>query len=311
MKTAIAFRDEFLKHDTGLGHPETIGRLSAILENLQGLDSNRFQWEKKFSAARAEDISLIHTPEYVKFVESTCAKHNNGFFDGDTPFSKESYLAASLASGAGIHLANLILAGEIKNGFALVRPPGHHAESGNAMGFCLFNNIAITAKYLQTKGIKRILILDWDVHHGNGTQNQFYGDDSVYFVSFHQYPFYPGSGSQDEIGIGAGKGFTMNLPLPRNSIEVDYMRLWPLFQIEMEKFQPEVILISAGFDAHRDDPLGGMLLETSSFENFTRKILTEANLYANGRVISFLEGGYDFQALSESVRVHLDVLSSS
>ncbi|TGL61300.1 histone deacetylase [Leptospira ognonensis] len=311
MKTAIAFRDEFLKHDTGPGHPETIGRLTAILESLQGLDGNRFQWEKKFNPATLEDITLIHNPQYVKFVETSCQKHSLGFFDGDTPFSKDSYVAASLASGAGIHLANLMLGGEIKNGFALVRPPGHHAESGNAMGFCLFNNIAITAKYLQSKGIKRILILDWDVHHGNGTQNQFYADDSVYFVSFHQYPFYPGSGSKEEIGTGAGIGFTMNLPLPRNSIEVDYMRLWPLFQKEMEKFQPEVILISAGFDAHREDPLGGMLLETTSFENFTKKILMEANLYAKGRVISFLEGGYDFQALSESVKVHLEVLAAS
>jgi len=310
MKTAIAFREEFLKHDTGNGHPETRGRLDAILENLSTLDSERFQWEKSFSKATESEISLIHDIDYIRFVASTCQNRERGFFDGDTPFSKETYEAAALASGAGIHLSNLLLKGEIQNGFALVRPPGHHAEVKNAMGFCLFNNVAITAKYLQTKGIKRILILDWDVHHGNGTQHQFYDDNSVFFISFHQFPFYPGSGAKDEIGAGLGKGYTLNFPLPRNSIESDYMKYWPDLQRELEKFKPEVILISSGFDAHRDDPLGGMLLETASFENFTKKILIEAGLYANKRVISFLEGGYDFQALGDSVRAHLDVLSS-
>ena len=309
MKTAIAFTDKFLLHDTGMGHPETSGRLSAILNNLGDLSSSKFQWEKDFLSAGIENISLIHDPTYIRLVESTCLVNNKGFFDGDTPFSKHSFEAANLAAGAGIHLANLILGGQIKNGFAMNRPPGHHAEATHAMGFCLFNNIAITAKYLQSNGIKKIMILDWDVHHGNGTQNQFYHDDSVYFISFHQYPFYPGSGAQTETGIGKGKGFTLNMPLPRNSIESDYLKLWPILQKEMETFQPEFILISAGFDAHRDDPLGGMLLETSSFEEFTKKILEEAKLYSKGRVISFLEGGYDFNALSESVKIHLEVLA--
>jgi acetoin utilization deacetylase AcuC-like enzyme len=310
MKTAIAFRDEFLKHDTGLGHPETSGRLDSVLGGLADLDSSKFQWERNFHAATHSEISLIHDLDYIRSVETACITRGHGYFDGDTPFSKKSFEAAALAAGAGIRLANLVLNDEIQNGFALVRPPGHHAEATHAMGFCVFNNIAITAKYLQSKGIKRILILDWDVHHGNGTQHQFYGDDSVFFVSFHQFPFYPGSGAREERGSGQGLGFTLNLPLPRNSVEADYLKLWPLFQKEMEKFQPEVILISAGFDAHRDDPLGGMLLETSSFENFTSKVLQEANLYAKGRVISFLEGGYDFQALAESVKIHLEILSS-
>ncbi len=311
MKTAIAYDESFLKHDTGLGHPETSGRLESILSNLVSLDPNKFQWQKNFLPAKTEDISRIHQLEYIQQVESSCNQYSKGYFDGDTPFSNDTFKAASLAAGAGIHLANLVLNGEIKNGFALVRPPGHHAESSHAMGFCLFNNIAITAKYLRSKGIQKILILDWDVHHGNGTQNQFYEDDSVYFVSFHQFPFYPGSGATNEIGTGIGKGYTMNIPLPRNSIESDYMKYWPSFQKEMEKFQPEVVLISAGFDAHREDPLGGMLLETSTFEKFTQLMLAEAKQYAKNRMISFLEGGYDFLALSDSVRAHLEVLASA
>ncbi|MCZ8156368.1 MAG: histone deacetylase [Leptospira sp.] len=309
LKTAIAFRNEFLTHDTGFGHPETRGRLDSLLSELVHLDSTRFQWEKDFLRASDVDIARIHDLAYIHSVETACLQNGKGYFDGDTPFSSGSFAAASFASGAGIHLANQIMQGTIKNGFALVRPPGHHAESQHAMGFCLFNNVAITARYLQTLGLKRILILDWDVHHGNGTQHQFYDDDSVLFISFHQFPFYPGTGSSSETGIGKGKGFTLNLPLPARSTEFDYFKLWPLVQKALADFLPEVILISAGFDAHKDDPLGGMMLETSSFETFTTKILEEAKMYANGRVISFLEGGYDFDALSKSVRAHLEVLA--
>jgi len=309
MRTAIAFCDEFLKHDTGLGHPETKGRLESILAKLQNLSAERFVWEKDIKEATKEQVGLIHDLKYIHSFEEASATHSFGYFDADTPFSSISYRAATLAAGAGIHLADQVLSGEIQNGFALVRPPGHHAESTHAMGFCFFNNIAITAKYLQTKGIKRILILDWDVHHGNGTQHQFYEDDSVYFISFHQYPFYPGTGANAERGSGKGKGYNLNFPLPRSSEEYDYLKLWPTLQKEMESFQPEFILISAGFDAHKNDPLGGMQLTSSSFETFTYRILKEADLYAKGRVLSFLEGGYDFAALAESVNVHLQALA--
>ncbi|TGN07055.1 histone deacetylase family protein [Leptospira ilyithenensis] len=308
-KTAIAFCDEFLKHDTGIGHPETKGRLESILAKLQNLPSSKFLWQKEITAASPEQIGLAHDLNYIRSFKDASTTHSFGYFDADTPFSSVSYRAATLAAGAGIHLADRILANEIQNGFALVRPPGHHAESTHAMGFCFFNNVAITAKYLQSKGIKRILILDWDVHHGNGTQHQFYEDDSVYFISFHQYPFYPGTGAASERGSGKGKGFTLNFPLPRSSEEYDYLKLWPGLQKEMESFQPEFVLISAGFDAHKNDPLGGMQLSTSSFETFTVKILEEAKLYAKGRVLSFLEGGYDFTALAESVNVHLQALA--
>lgn len=308
-KTLIAYRPEFLLHDTGSGHPETSKRLDSIVNQLQKLSNDHIIWETKFRSASQEQISLIHDVRYVRSVQEICETNKNGYFDGDTPFSSQSYFAASLAVGAGIHIADSILSNQAKNGIALVRPPGHHAESSHAMGFCLFNNIAITAKYLQTQGIKKILILDWDVHHGNGTQHQFYDDPSVYFISLHQYPFYPGTGSSEERGSGDGFGFTLNLPLPRNSNELDYWKVWPLVQKEMEIFQPEFILVSAGFDAHKADPLGGMNLETRAFSQLTQLILKEANLYAKGRLISFLEGGYHFEALADSVTTHVETLS--
>ncbi len=309
-KTAVTFRDEFLLHDTGIGHPENKGRLESILSGLQRFSHDEIVWDRDFSPATKEQISLIHKKAYIDLVENACDSRPFGYFDADTPFSSFSFRAASLAAVSGIHLADRILAGEIRNGFALVRPPGHHAEANHSQGFCFFNNVAVTAKYLQSKGIGKVFILDWDVHHGNGTQHQFYEDDSVYFASFHQYPFYPGTGSADEIGSGKGKGYNLNFPLSRSSEEFDYVKLWPSLQKEIERFSPDFILISAGFDAHKDDPLGGMRLSTSSFEMLTRKIKKEAEDICQGRIISFLEGGYDFAALSDSVYAHIGVLSS-
>ncbi|TGK85516.1 histone deacetylase [Leptospira bourretii] len=310
LKTGITFHEEFLKHNTGPGHPETHGRLESILDHLSDLPSKNFLWKKDFKEAPLSVISSIHDPNYVRLVSRTCEEKGSGYLDGDTVFSSRSYMAANLAVGAGLYLADEVLLGNLKNGMALVRPPGHHAEADHAMGFCIFNNIAITAKYLQSKGIKRILILDWDVHHGNGTQHQFYEDDSVYFISLHQFPFYPGTGSLAERGKGKGFGTTMNIPLARGAGEFEYLSSFPSIQREMEKFQPEFVLVSAGFDAHKQDPLGGMNLPTSSFEIFTKEIQNIANTYSNGKMISFLEGGYDFKALSESVKLHLETLAS-
>ncbi|MCW7489170.1 histone deacetylase family protein [Leptospira meyeri] len=306
LKTGIVFHEEFLKHNTGPGHPETHGRLESILDHLSDLPSKNFLWKKDFLEAPLSVISSIHDPAYVRLVSRVCEEKDTGYLDGDTVFSSHSYLAASLAVGAGLYLADEVLLGNLKNGMALVRPPGHHAEADHAMGFCIFNNIAITAKYLQSKGIKRILILDWDVHHGNGTQHQFYEDDSVYFISLHQFPFYPGTGSLSERGKGKGFGTTLNIPLARGAGEFEYLSSFPSIQREMEKFQPEFVLVSAGFDAHKKDPLGGMNLSTSSFGIFTQEIQKIANTYASGRMISFLEGGYDLNALAESVKLHLE-----
>lgn len=309
-QTAIAYRNEFLKHDTRLGHPETSGRLESALEALTKLSSSKLEICQDFSPASHLDLKRVHTLEHIDNIEEHCIKHSYGYLDGDTPFSSDSSLAARLASGAGLFLADQILSDQAKNGFALVRPPGHHAEENYAMGFCLFNHIAVTARYLQTKGIQKICILDWDVHHGNGTQNHFYADGSVYFTSFHQYPFYPGSGAAEEKGEGAGLGSTLNVPLPRGSGSFEYEKAWNLFEREMEFFQPEFVLVSAGFDAHTRDPLGGMNLETRDFERFSVRIKRLAEQFSNGRLISFLEGGYDFGALADSVRAHVEVLSS-
>ncbi|XDD47210.1 histone deacetylase [Leptospira sp. WS39.C2] len=310
MKTGISTHESFLKHNTGQGHPETHVRLESILDKISDLPTNHFQWKTSFKEAPLSLISTIHDPNYVRLVGRVCEEKGSGYLDGDTVFSPQSYMAASLAVGAGVSLAQDILDGEIKNGMALVRPPGHHAESDFAMGFCLFNNIAITAKYLQTQGIKRVLILDWDVHHGNGTEHQFYEDDSVYFVSLHQFPFYPGTGSASERGSGKGLGYTLNLPMARGGEEKDYLDQFSIIHKEMESFQPEFVLVSAGFDAHIRDPLAGMNLNTSSYEKLTKEVLRIANTYASGKLLSFLEGGYDFQALSESVKVHLETLAS-
>lgn len=310
LKTGITFHDEFLKHNTGPGHPETHGRLESILEHLSDLPSKNFLWKKDFKEAPLSIISSIHDPNYIRLVGRTCEEKVSGYLDGDTVFSPHSYLAASLAVGAGLYLADQVLLGNLKNGMALVRPPGHHAESDHAMGFCIFNNIAVIAKYLQSKGIKRILILDWDVHHGNGTQHQFYEDDSVYFVSLHQYPFYPGTGSFSERGKGKGIGTTLNIPLARGAGESEYFPTFSSIHREMEWFQPEFVLVSAGFDAHRADPLGGMNLSTSAYENLTKEVMQIADTYAGGKIISFLEGGYDFKALAESVKLHLETLAS-
>ncbi|TGL87667.1 histone deacetylase [Leptospira congkakensis] len=310
LKTGITFHEEFLKHNTGAGHPENHGRLESILDHLSDLPSKNFLWKKDFKEAPLSVISSIHDPNYVRSVGITCEEKGNGYLDGDTVFSPRSFYAASLAVGAGLYLADEVLSGNLANGMALVRPPGHHAESDRAMGFCIFNNIAITAKYLQSKGIKRILILDWDVHHGNGTQHQFYDDDSVYFVSLHQYPFYPGTGALSERGRGKGLGSTLNIPLARGADEPEYLSHFSSIHREMEKFQPEFVLISAGFDAHKKDPLGGMNLSTSSYEIFTKEVKQIADTYAGGKIVSFLEGGYDFQALAESVKVHLETLTT-
>ncbi|WCL50324.1 histone deacetylase family protein [Leptospira sp. GIMC2001] len=306
--TAIIWKDEFLEHDTGL-HPEKKERLTAIRDRLSATDyySNLQRPEPRF--ASQEEIATIHNSEYIQTLRDLCERKRSGFIDPDTPYSQGTFSAASLAAGSGLVLADKVWSGEAKNGLALVRPPGHHAVEEGAMGFCFFNNIAITARYLQSLGAKKILILDWDVHHGNGTEASFYEDDSIFFASLHQFPFYPGTGKASHTGKGKGLGTTLNCPLPRSSTLDDYKLEFDNKIIPaIDEFHPEIILISAGFDAHRDDPLGGMELTTQSFELFTRWIQDKANEHCSGKIISFLEGGYNLHALSESVEAHLSVL---
>ncbi|TGL45306.1 histone deacetylase [Leptospira wolffii] len=307
MNLGYAYHETFLKHDTGSFHPESPKRLEAIMNKLAS--TNYFKNLKAVLPEKlpVELIEPAHNSEHVLRFRSIQGKR--GGFDADTPFSESTFDAALLASGSGVSLAKKLLTGELDSGIALVRPPGHHAETGRAMGFCLLNNIAITAHYLLSQGAERIYILDWDVHHGNGTQEIFYDSDRVFFTSLHQYPFYPGSGSQFETGEGKGKGTTLNFPLPSGSGDSQYLDIFrEKITPSLLEFSPDYILISAGFDAHKRDPLGGMNLSTDAFAEFTR-IVCNISQESKAKILSFLEGGYDLEALAESVEAHISVLA--
>jgi acetoin utilization deacetylase AcuC-like enzyme len=313
MATGFLYDPRYLSHDTGEGHPERPERLSVTIDYLKTLPW--FSKLKNFAPREGEEdwIAAVHSPAYIRHAEQVC---KSGYSHLDTPdvgISRESFEIAKLAVGGALELADRVLFGEIQNGFALLRPPGHHAEANLAMGFCLFNNIAILARYLQKKhGLEKILILDWDVHHGNGTQHTFYEDASVFYISLHQYPFYPGTGAVTETGSGCGKGATLNCPMEAGSGDKDYetafrLRILP----KIEKFKPDIVLISAGFDAHVQDPLANICLTTEFFGWMSERMMEAADKHAKGRLISLLEGGYNLQALPRCIATHLAVLSDS
>ncbi len=303
------YDDLFLKHETG-NHPENKGRLEAINQAIEnsGLFSE-IEMIKPIPATE-KDILRIHSREYLTRVQETI-KSGSPFLDSmDTVVSSLSFEAACLAAGAGITAADKIMNGDFKTAFCAVRPPGHHAEEGISMGFCIFNNIAITAKYLQqVHGINKVMILDWDVHHGNGTEKSFYEDNTVFYISLHQYPHYPGTGARADIGRGKGKNFTLNIPMSAGSNDQDYLNAFKEEVIPSVKtFAPGFILISAGFDANKADPLSSVDLSPDVFGTFTEMIVNSTNSY-RGRIISFLEGGYDYDALAKSVLCHLSELN--
>lgn len=309
-KTAYFTDDLFLEHNTGDRHPENYRRLVAIREALERQDFFGRLLPLSRRVATAEEIALNHDPQYVDQVADFC-RTRGGLLDADTVVSTKSHDAAALSVGAGLEAADRILAGEVDRALLLLRPPGHHSLRTRAMGFCLFNNIAITARYLQSRGLDRIAILDWDVHHGNGTEASFYSDPEVLFISTHQYPFYPGTGAATDRGEGAGLGTTLNIPMAGGSDDADYRsafenQVFPALQ----EFRPSVLLISAGFDAHRRDPLASINLTTEFFEWATARVLEIAREHSAGRVISFLEGGYDLSALAECVSAHAAALSA-
>lgn len=311
MKTGIFIDDLFLKHNTGSYHPESPQRLIAIKERLEEKNLlNQFYFLPKRFATQKE-IGLVHHSSYIEYVQKIAQK-GGGYLDGDTPVSEASYEAATLAVGSGLEAIDLIRKGEIESAILLVRPPGHHSLKSRGMGFCLFNNIAIAARYGLQNGFKKIAIIDWDVHHGNGTQEEFYKEKEVLFISIHQFPFYPGTGAIDEIGEGEGEGYTLNIPMPRGSSDADYKKAFENKILpKLIEYEPEIILISAGFDAHKLDPLGGIELSTSMYEWMTEKILQIAKECCKGKILSFLEGGYSLEAIAESVQVHSEVLLSS
>lgn len=302
----------YLQHDTGAGHPEKLQRLQAINEALEPEIASLKIEKSEPEKADRENILMVHDEDYLIQLSRAIDAGIWVLDGGDTVVNRDSLTAAEYAAGAAVSAVKVIEKKQEKRIFCAIRPPGHHAERNKAMGFCIFNNIALAARFAQKRGLaENVLIVDWDVHHGNGTQHQFENDPTVFYYSIHQYPFYPGSGSENETGLGRGAGYTLNRPLPAGSDDHDYQQSFgrDLAWIA-ERFQADLVLISAGFDAHRDDPLAGMLVTESGFRTMTELVLEYAEKYADGRVISMLEGGYNLPALAQSVLTHIRCLAT-
>ena len=292
-----------LLHETGFGHPERVDRMHAVEAELERRDWVGFSRAEAPPASR-EQLLAVHTPEHVDAVRETSAR--GGAFDLDTPTSEGSWEAALHAAGGACALVEALLAGGERAGFSALRPPGHHAERAQAMGFCLFANVAVAARHaLDSLGAARVLVLDWDVHHGNGTNAIFHESREVLFASIHQWPFYPGTGPISDTGSGAGEGFSINLPVPAGAGEDVFCGLVEHVVLPAARsFDPDLVLVSAGYDAHRDDPVGGCSLETSSFAELTRQVM------ALGKPVGcVLEGGYDLGGLAGSVAATMEVLA--
>jgi acetoin utilization deacetylase AcuC-like enzyme len=306
-RTGFVYHQDYLQHDMGFGHPESPDRLRAIVTRLEGAGLLARLTRIEPAPAADEWITQVHAPVYLTHLKKRAPQSGHVSLDPDTSISPGSLPAAYLAAGGALAAADAIMAGRVNNAFCAVRPPGHHAEHDRAMGFCLFNNVAIAARYLQRRhGIERVLIVDWDVHHGNGTQHTFYGDPTVLFFSTHQYPYYPGTGRATERGEGKGEGATVNVPMTQGQGDEDYCEVFERVLVPAaDDFKPEFVIISAGFDAHRDDPLAGMALTEDGYGALSRIVLNVAGRHCQGRVLSCLEGGYNLQALSASVERHL------
>ena len=296
-----------LEHDTGYGHPERAERIRALEGELER--RGWLGWERR-EAPRAseEQLLAVHSREHVNAVRELSARE--GAFDLDTPLSNGSWEAALHAAGGACALVEALLTGGERFGFAGLRPPGHHAERAQAMGFCLFSNVAVAARHaLDAIGADRVFVLDWDVHHGNGTNSLFHDSPEVLFASIHQYPFYPGTGPLADVGSGAGEGFSLNLPVPGGSGEDVFLSLVEHIAVPAARqFRPDLILISGGFDAHRSDPVGGCTLDTSSYGELSRRVRALADELAVP-VGMVLEGGYDLGALSGSVAATMEALA--
>lgn len=312
MTTGLVYHPDCLLHDTG-SHPESPGRLRAIMGHLDEYGLIKRLDVVTPEEAPEEALLWIHTRQHIDHVRRACAQSivaiGRGYLDPDTPVCAASWRAALLAAGGVMTGVDHVMAGKWENGMAVVRPPGHHATPDKAMGFCLFNNVAIGARYLQKRyGLKRVAIIDWDVHHGNGTQDAFYADPSVFYLSTHLRHHYPGTGSATETGVRAGEGTTLNIPLPHGVGSETFFREFRVGLAELERFNPEFILVSAGFDSHRDDPLGGLPLTEQDFATLTRDVMNTAQACCSGRLFSTLEGGYNLAPLSRSVAAHLEAL---
>jgi len=309
-KTGLVYDPRYLEHDMGMGHPESPNRLRSIMQRLE--QSGTLQRLIRIEARRAEDewITQIHQPGYVAALAKHAPTQGRISLDPDTSMSPGSLTAAYLAAGGTLAAVDAIMSRQVEHVFCAVRPPGHHAEAGRAMGFCLFNNVAIAARYAQKRyALQRVLIVDWDVHHGNGTQHSFEDDPSILFFSTHQYPHYPGTGRGTERGTSAGEQFTINVPMEAGEGDEDYQAVFNKTLVPAaDNFKPDFVMISAGFDAHRDDPLASMGLTEAGYADLTAIVAGIAKRYAHGRILSTLEGGYNLTALAASVDAHLTAL---
>ena len=305
MKTGLITSETFKNHDTGPGHPEQIARISIINENFKKLNNQNIIW-KKPTIITDEIIKDTHDPEYISLVKNSFPVKGFSSLDGDTIISPGSKEATFEAASSIITAIDGIQNKEFKNAFCSVRPPGHHCNQNKAAGFCILNNVAIGAKYLLKKyKYKRVAIIDFDVHHGNGTQDIFYENQNVLFISTHQFPYYPGSGSEQEKGKYNN---IYNVPLPAGTNSEEYLNAFEFALKRLKEFKPEFVLISAGFDSHIKDPLAQFKLETEDFYTITERILKTSKSFCNGKVVSILEGGYDLEALRDSTKRHVDAL---
>ncbi len=305
MKTGLITSDTYKNHNTGNGHPEKIDRVTAIIDNFKKVDNKNLIWKKpkKFDEFF---LNKTHSLDYIDHVKQSFPKKGLVFLDGDTIVSPGSKDATKDAVGSIITAIDGVQDKEFKNAFCAVRPPGHHAEKDKAMGFCIYNNVAVGANYLIEKyKYKKIAIIDFDVHHGNGTQDIFYDNEKVLYISTHQYPYYPGSGSHKENGKFNN---VLNIPLEAGTTSEIYLNAYENVLTKIKQFKPEFLLFSAGFDAHIDDPLAQMRLSSEDFYKITKRTLEYSKSFCNGRVVSILEGGYDLKALQNSTQRHVDAL---
>jgi acetoin utilization deacetylase AcuC-like enzyme len=308
LKTAVVTDRAYLRHFAGRAHPERPQRIEVLIEMTESLRRPDLHHLTPRAAA-LEEIALVHDPDYIETVARTAALERFDF-DPDTHSSRESYRTALLAAGGVLTAVEAVLDSEAENAFAIVRPPGHHALPNRAMGFCFFNNVAVAAAWLvRVKGLDRVLIVDWDVHHGNGSQEIFYESPQVLYISTHQYPHYPGTGSMNEQGAGCGEGFTVNAPMPAECGDDEYLRVFDnLIAPIARRFKPEFILVSSGFDSHFRDPLASMRVTEDGFAAMCRRVKALAAELCAGRLVAALEGGYDLEALAGSTRAVLEEL---
>jgi acetoin utilization deacetylase AcuC-like enzyme len=309
-RTALIHHPVFLEHDSGPAHPECPERLTSILNAIESGPRHDGLVALTPSAAQESDLITVHSAKHIEAVRSWSGAGRPVAITDDTLVSQRTFEAAIHATGAALLAVDEVMTGRVAHAFSIHRPPGHHAEYEQCMGFCYFNHVAVAARHLQQRhGLERVAIIDWDVHHGNGTQHCFEEDPSVYFFSVHEHPLYPGTGLHEERGIGAGQGHTLNIPVPSGHGDADYERIFvDELRPAIDAFRPQFILISAGFDAHERDPLSSIRLSEQGFERMTEIVVELAQQHCQGRLVSLLEGGYDHQATAASAATHLNTL---